>query len=76
MALPISPDDPIVVVVEEDRWDAYSMHETPTDRDEELLALIHKMGGINEKVEPGRYHFNAAPLDETHMVVSLELIRG
>lgn len=76
MSLPISPDDPIVVVVESDRWDAYSFHEEPTERDKELLALIQQMGGINEQVEPGRYHFNAAPLDETNLVVSLEPIRG
>lgn len=74
MSIPISPEDPILVVVEEDRWDAYALHEPPNERDEELLAIIQTMGGINEEVVPGRYHFNAAPLVEGHLVVSLEPI--
>lgn len=76
MSLPISSEDPIVVVVEADRWDAYAMHDPPNERDKELLALIQQMGGINEQVEPGRYHFNAAPLDENNVVVSLEPIQN
>ena len=75
MSLPISVEDPIVVIVEENRWDAYALHDPPNERDETLLALIQTMGGINEQVVPGRYHFNAVPLDATHQVVSLEPIR-
>ena len=75
MPIPISSEEPILVVVTEDSWNAYSYHTIPTPRDHELFALIQKMGGIDDTVEPGSYHFNAAVLDEHHMVASLESIR-
>lgn len=74
MPLPISIEDPIVVVVDEDSWNAYSLHPTPTERDKELLRHLTELGGINEKVEPGTYHFNVARLDEKTILASLELI--
>ncbi len=49
---------PIVVVVENGRYDAYSMHSVPTKRDLWLMATLAGMGGVNESVEPGTYHFN------------------
>lgn len=76
MTLPISLEDPLVVVVQEDRWDAYSLHDPTTEWDQTLFEMIQAMGGINEKVEPGVYHFNAAVLDDDNAVVQLEPVRG
>lgn len=75
MALPISLENPIVVIVRDDSWNAYSLHDAPTERDEELLRHLNEIGGIDEKVEPGTYQFNMARLDEKNVLVSLELIR-
>ncbi len=76
MSLPISPEDPLVVVVHEDEWKAYALHDPPTEWDQQLFQMIKAMGGINEDVEPGAYHFNAAVLDASNAVVQLEPIQG
>lgn len=75
MPIPISLEDPIVVIVGNDAWNAYSLHDEPTERDKELLRHLNEIGGINETVEPGTYQFNMARLDEKNVLVSLELIR-
>lgn len=54
--------DPIVVKVEDGRWDAFSIHSQPTERDQMLLATIREMGGVNENVAPGDYTFNIIPM--------------
>lgn len=52
-------DTPIVVVVKDGRWDAYSMNPTLTLHDHFLLNLIKQQGGINESVTDGTYLFNS-----------------
>lgn len=52
-------DTPIVVVVKDGRWDAYSMNPDLTVRDHFLLNLIEAQGGINESVTDGTYLFNS-----------------
>ncbi len=49
---------PIEVVVQNGRYNAYSMNPVPTKRDKWLFAILAGMGGVSESVEPGRYHFN------------------
>lgn len=73
MALPISIEDPIFIVVDQEGgWNAYSLRNEPTERDTYLFALLMQLGGINDTITPGTWQFNAAPLDETIIVVSLE----
>lgn len=47
--------EPLTVEVQEHRWDCYGNH---TRRHYKLAALLQSMGGINESVPPGSYHFN------------------
>jgi hypothetical protein len=47
--------DPITVVVKDGRWDAYG---PVTPRSQELYAILAAMGGVNESVADGTYHFN------------------
>lgn len=53
-------DRPIIIIVKEDRYDAYGP-ETPRSR--QLMATLQRMGGINESVAPGLYHFNVIHQD-------------
>lgn len=49
-------NDPLTVVVKGDRWDALG---TPGSiYHQKLYTLLAKIGGINESVEDGTYHFN------------------
>ena len=49
-------NDPLTIVVKGDRWDALG---TPGSiYHQKLYTLLVKMGGINESVEDGTYHFN------------------
>jgi hypothetical protein len=50
--------DPILVVVEGGNWEAAALTDTPTLRDAYLFGHLSGMGGVNESVESGRYHFN------------------
>lgn len=73
MSLPITTDDPIIVVLDQEGgWNAYSLREKPTDRDNHLFSLLVSMGGINESVTPGTWQFNAVGLDSQSIVISLE----
>jgi hypothetical protein len=54
----INQKQPIVVEVHNGRYDAYSMNPVPTKRDKWLFAILAGMGGVNEHVVPGTYHFN------------------
>jgi len=75
MPLPITSEDPIVIIVGEESWDAYTLHrKEPNQRDVMLFELLEGMGGIAETVEPGIYHFNAMWLDADHVVASLEMV--
>lgn len=47
--------DPIIVVVKDGRWNAYG---PVTPRSQELYAILAGMGGVNESVTDGTYHFN------------------
>jgi len=76
MGLPITIEDPIVIVVRDNAWHAYSRHDPVTDRDRRLFTILESMGGISESVEPGGYHFNAVELDETCTLVELEPIKN
>jgi len=64
--------DPIVVVVSGTRYACFSLHATPTPRDLALLATLKSMGGVNESVCPGTWHFNAETLNADNQVVTLE----
>lgn len=48
--------DPIVVVVKDGRFDCYGPDNA---RSVFLKNLLFNLGGINETVEEGTYHFNA-----------------
>ncbi len=54
----INRKNPIVVEVHNGRYDAYSMNPVPTKRDKWLMATLAGMGGVNESVVTGTYHFN------------------
>jgi len=75
MGLPISLEQPIVVVVRDDSWDAYSLHDPVTDRDQWLFTVLESMNGVDKDVEPGAYHFNAVALDVKCTLVQLEPIK-
>jgi hypothetical protein len=49
---------PIEVIVQNGRYNAYSLNTVPTKRDKWLFAILAGMGGVNEHVVPGTYHFN------------------
>jgi hypothetical protein len=49
---------PLMVVVDNGRYNAYSLNPVPTKRDKWLFATLVGMGGVNESVETGTYHFN------------------
>jgi hypothetical protein len=70
---PLGP--PLFVIVCDKGWTAYTVHYPPTPWDEKLYAMLLGMGGIHDQVNHGIYFFNAAYLDETNIVLSLEAIR-
>jgi len=47
--------EPLDIVVDETRWDAYG---PATTRSSAILNVLNSIGGINESVPPGNYHFN------------------
>lgn len=47
--------DPIIVVVDGGRWEANG---PDTIRSQFLLNVLQMLGGVNESVPPGTYHFN------------------
>jgi hypothetical protein len=47
--------DPIEVVVSETEYNCYG---PTTKRSIRLTAILQNLGGINETVKPGAYHFN------------------
>lgn len=53
---------PIQVTVTPTKWNAYALTSIPTPRDIELIKILNEMGGINESVVPGVYHFNVTPI--------------
>lgn len=48
---------PITVIVQNGRYDAFVEHPI-TKNDEITFEMLEKLGGINESVEDGRYHFS------------------
>jgi|1185.fasta_scaffold67298_2 hypothetical protein len=66
---------PLVVVVADEGWGAYTLRYPPTERDSYLFSLLVSTGGVNEEVAPGVYLFNAELLANNSMVLSLESIR-
>lgn len=64
--------DPIVVVVSGNRYDCFTLHETPTPRDLALMATLKNLGGVSDSVEPGTWHFNVEMLDFDNAVMTLE----
>ncbi len=69
-----NPDlTPIIVEVKDGRWDAYSINDEPTERDQMLLATIRVLGGINENVRPGLWYFNLVTDGETSMAQLIPL---
>lgn len=59
----------IEILVHDGRWDALGLD---TPRNHELFAILQSIGGINESVEDGVYVFNAEPLDNENLVLTLE----
>jgi len=53
------PYRPLVVIVADGRWDAYAQDLIKSPSDIWLFQVLTEIGGINETVAPGRYHFNA-----------------
>jgi hypothetical protein len=48
--------EPLTVIVTETGWEAYGP-DTPWSK--VLYKQLVKLGGVNESVPPGEYHFNA-----------------
>lgn len=55
MRNPLDPEPPLTVIVTEGRWDAI---DSLTSRNIMLTRILTEMGGVNESVPPGTYHFN------------------
>lgn len=51
----------LIVVVDEERWDAYG--NPMSDRDNKLMSYLRLAGGVSDTVEPGTYIFNAKPVN-------------
>lgn len=66
-------NEPIIVIVKNDRYDMYG-HTPITARDLWLSHILKEMGGVNESVTAGTYHFNAEQLTLTEIKVTLEPI--
>lgn len=66
---------PLVVEVGDGQWNAYAQNVPPTPQDEALFAILTAIGGINESVTPGRYHFNAQTSGLGKLELSLEPIQ-
>ncbi len=49
----IAESNPLVVIVQEDRWDAMG---SPTLINRITIQMIHKMNGVSETVPPGVYY--------------------
>lgn len=75
MSKPNPKQLPLVVVVTEDGWGAYTLQYPPTDRDAYLFSLLLSTGGVNGEVAPGVYLFNAELLANKSMVLSLEAVK-
>jgi hypothetical protein len=75
MLIPNMDDPPIVVVVTDTGWGAYTLRYPPTERDVYLFSLLAGTGGINEEVASGVYFFNAEILVNKSIVLSLESVR-
>lgn len=60
----ITPPDsdltPVTVLVTKERWDAIG---TPTPRNIYLTNMLTAIGGVNESVQPGTYHFNVLDVE-------------
>lgn len=50
---------PLVVDVNDGRWNAYAQNSPPSPQDEVLFKLLEAIGGISMSTPPGRYHFIA-----------------
>jgi len=56
------PSDPIVIVVDNGRYECFSQHSTPTLWDLALMNQLQSMGGVAEGTEDGIYHFSVEHL--------------
>lgn len=60
----ITPPDsdltPVTVHVTSERYDIIDV---PTPRNQYLAQMLMAIGGINESVEPGTYHFNVLDVE-------------
>lgn len=65
------PELPILVIVENGRWDALSFRPIPSIRDLSLVDVLKEMGGVSDTVEDGLYHFNVRVLEDDKYAVSL-----
>jgi hypothetical protein len=66
---------PLVVVVTDEGWGAYTLRYPPTERDFYLFSLLAGTGGVNHEVKSGVYFFNAEILINKSIVLSLESVR-
>lgn len=66
----IKDEAPIVVEVQADRWDAYG---PITSRSTYLYQVLSELGGINESVPPGQYHFNVI-IEDGQLIADLHPI--
>lgn len=65
--------NPILVVVNSSRYEAFSLAgPVATPRDEMLFALLQQQGGVSNTVAPGSYHFNAVPGKGSSLILTLE----
>jgi hypothetical protein len=67
-------NEPIVVVVGNGRYDMYG-HVPPTPHDLWLGQILKGMGGVNETVADGKYHFSAEELVPGKIVATLEPVQ-
>lgn len=69
-ATPLDDPTPLIVQVTGGRYDCFAKSSTP--KGTYLLGFLQGMGGINESVEDGTYHFNVEEVNGM-LVASLEL---
>lgn len=60
----------LVVVVGNDRWNAFGDHSNP--HVVWLYSLLVEIGGVNESVTPGVYHFDAYILGSESTVITMD----
>lgn len=65
---------PVLVEVNEDNYEVFSLSPVPTRRDLWLMSLIYDQGGISENVEIGQHFFTATRIGSSDIRITLTKI--